>query len=224
MKPTRDTQATLVDLLDRVLSKGLILDADIIIHVAGIPLLGVKLKAALAGIETMLNYGIWQDWDKAQRAVATEEYRHKQDAPLMPGEKAILKTCASQWHSEGIYHNWRVGELYITDRRLFLFRKEPAEILFQSYYDGLKGVRIGRKTNAAGKEISCLRLWLSSGELVEIHTTNGSIVRNAIQERMKAEALDVKMDLPFPSIDETEVEASTAPALPMTFSRVLSTT
>ena len=79
MKPARDTQATLVDLLDRVLSKGLILDADIIIHVAGIPLLGIKLRAALAGIETMLNYGIWEDWDKAQRAIANEEYGHKKD-------------------------------------------------------------------------------------------------------------------------------------------------
>lgn len=77
MGPTRNPQATLVDLLDRILDKGLILDADLIIHVAGIPLLGVKLKAALAGMETMLKYGIWEDWDEAQRAVATEEQRHK---------------------------------------------------------------------------------------------------------------------------------------------------
>ena len=78
MNPTRDTHATLVDLLDRILDKGLMLDADIIVHVAGIPLLGVKLRAALAGMETMLKYGMWQDWDVAQRAVATDEYRRKQ--------------------------------------------------------------------------------------------------------------------------------------------------
>jgi len=90
MEPSRDTQATLVDLLDRVLSKGVILDADIIIHVAGIPLLGLKLRAALAGIETMLKYGIWEDWDKAQRSIALEEYRHKKDVPLIQGEKVLL--------------------------------------------------------------------------------------------------------------------------------------
>ena len=73
MKPVRDTQATLVDLLDRALDKGLILNADLMIHIAGIPLLGVKLSAALAGMETMLKYGIWQDWDEAQRSIATEE-------------------------------------------------------------------------------------------------------------------------------------------------------
>ena len=78
MDPTRDTHTTLVDLLDRILDKGLILDADLIIHVAGVPLIGVKLKAAIAGIETMLKYGIWADWDAAQRAVATEEHRLKE--------------------------------------------------------------------------------------------------------------------------------------------------
>ena len=86
MDPTRDTHATLVDLLDRILDKGLILDADLIIHVAGIPLLGVKLKAALAGMETMLNYGIWQDWDEAQRSIATEEQRYMGTVPRNNGE------------------------------------------------------------------------------------------------------------------------------------------
>jgi hypothetical protein len=75
VEPTRDTRTTLVDLLDRILDKGLILDADLIIHVAGIPLIGIKLKAAIAGMETMLKYGIWEDWDAAQRAVAVERQR-----------------------------------------------------------------------------------------------------------------------------------------------------
>jgi hypothetical protein len=75
--PSRDTQTTLVDLLDRILDKGLILDADIIIQVAGIPLIGVKLKAAIAGIETMLQYGMWEDWEAAQRAAGNAEHRLK---------------------------------------------------------------------------------------------------------------------------------------------------
>jgi hypothetical protein len=77
MGPTRDAHTTLVDLLDRILDKGLIVDADMIILVAGIPLIGIKLKAAIAGMETMLQYGIWEDWDVAQRAVAVEERRTK---------------------------------------------------------------------------------------------------------------------------------------------------
>ena len=56
-------RATLVDLLDRVLDKGLILDADLIIAVADIPLLAVNLRAAIAGMETMLEYGLMEEWD-----------------------------------------------------------------------------------------------------------------------------------------------------------------
>lgn len=70
MQPTRERNATLVDLLDRVLDKGLVLNADIVICLAGIPLLGISLKACIAGMETMLRYGVWEEWDKAQRANA----------------------------------------------------------------------------------------------------------------------------------------------------------
>jgi len=69
MEPTRDTHYTLVDLLDRVLDKGVVLYADIIVSVAGIPLVGVNLRAVLAGMETMLSYGVMQEWDQKVRAV-----------------------------------------------------------------------------------------------------------------------------------------------------------
>ena len=80
MEATRETRETLADLLDRALDKGVIIDADIIINMAGIPLIGLKLRAALAGMATMLEYGIWKDWDEAQRAVATKEYRYGDDS------------------------------------------------------------------------------------------------------------------------------------------------
>lgn len=55
-------QATLVDLLDRVLEKGLVINADIVICLAGVPLVGINLRAALASIETMARYGVMTDW------------------------------------------------------------------------------------------------------------------------------------------------------------------
>jgi hypothetical protein len=67
MEPARGKGATLVDLLDRILDKGIVLNADLIISVAGIPLLGVTLRAALAGMETMLSYGVMQAWDERTR-------------------------------------------------------------------------------------------------------------------------------------------------------------
>ncbi|MBI4356924.1 MAG: gas vesicle protein [Gammaproteobacteria bacterium] len=61
MKPTRKGQAGLVDLLDRVLDKGLILNADLIISLAGVPLIAVSLHAAIASVETMSRYGLMQE-------------------------------------------------------------------------------------------------------------------------------------------------------------------
>jgi len=206
MDPTRDTHATLVDLLDRVLDKGLVLNADLIIHVAGIPLLGVNLKACLAGMETMLKYGIWRDWDEAQRAIATEEQRRKKGVPLAPGEEVLVKMFTSQWYSKGIYHNWRSGHLYITNRRVFLFRKEPAEVLFQCPYEEIKGVVIERKANIAGKETNYLHLLLKSGEVAQLHPSDASVVKDAIEERMRTLGLKLEENLLLPMLDEIPME------------------
>jgi len=73
LKPIREKNATLVDVLDRALNKGLLINADLIISVAEIPLIGVNLKAAIAGMETMLEYGMMKDWDEAIRAIARNE-------------------------------------------------------------------------------------------------------------------------------------------------------
>jgi len=72
MEPTRDLRYTLVDLLDRILDKGLVIYADVIVSVAGIPLIGITLRAALAGMETMLKYGVMEEWDASTRAWARE--------------------------------------------------------------------------------------------------------------------------------------------------------
>ena len=81
MEPTRNSHATLVDLLDRVLDKGIVIQADIIISLAGVPLIGVNLRAALAGMETMLEYGLMKEWDARTRAWESER-RKKNEEPI----------------------------------------------------------------------------------------------------------------------------------------------
>ncbi len=49
---------TLVDVIDRVLDKGLVINADITVAVAGVELLGIKIRAALASFETAAKYGL----------------------------------------------------------------------------------------------------------------------------------------------------------------------
>jgi ribosomal protein L37AE/L43A len=49
---------TLVDVIDRILDKGLVINADILVSVAGVELLGIKIRAALASFETAAKYGL----------------------------------------------------------------------------------------------------------------------------------------------------------------------
>lgn len=58
LQAQRDTTATLVDIIDRILDKGLVINADIAVSVVGVELLGIKIRAALASFETAAKYGL----------------------------------------------------------------------------------------------------------------------------------------------------------------------
>ncbi|MBI4298087.1 MAG: gas vesicle protein [Chloroflexi bacterium] len=81
MEPSRHPQATLQDLLNRALDRGLVINADLVIYLAGVPLLGVNLRAAIAGMETMLQYGLMKEWDEQLRASAQNKL---EAASLLP--------------------------------------------------------------------------------------------------------------------------------------------
>lgn len=53
-----ETGTTLIDVIDRVLDKGLVINADITVSIAGVELLGIKIRAALASFETAAKYGL----------------------------------------------------------------------------------------------------------------------------------------------------------------------
>ena len=48
----------LADAIEKILGKGLVLDADIMVSVSGTELLGIKIRAALASFETAARYGL----------------------------------------------------------------------------------------------------------------------------------------------------------------------
>ena len=49
---------TLVHVIETLLDKGLVLNADIMVSVAGVELLGIRIRAALASFETAAKYGL----------------------------------------------------------------------------------------------------------------------------------------------------------------------
>lgn len=84
MEPERES--CLVEVLDRLLNKGVVLNADLIISVAGIPMIGINLRAVLASMETMLDYGMMEECDKSTR----EWYsRQERTVPLEHGEDIV---------------------------------------------------------------------------------------------------------------------------------------
>lgn len=58
LQATKNEGQTLADVIDRVLDKGLVINADIQVSVAGVELLGIKIRAALASFETAAKYGL----------------------------------------------------------------------------------------------------------------------------------------------------------------------
>ena len=57
LQAAREGPGTLADVIDRILDKGLIINADITVSVVGVELLGIKIRAALASFETAAQYG-----------------------------------------------------------------------------------------------------------------------------------------------------------------------
>jgi len=58
LQAQKDTAGTLADVIDRILDKGLVINADITVCVVGVELLGVKIRAAIASFETAAKYGL----------------------------------------------------------------------------------------------------------------------------------------------------------------------
>lgn len=58
LKPERSREGTLVHVVETLLDKGLVLNADIMVSVAGVELLGIRIRAALASFETAARYGL----------------------------------------------------------------------------------------------------------------------------------------------------------------------
>lgn len=132
MEPTRSPRATLPDLIEVLLNRGVYLHLDLIISVADIPLIGVNLKATVAGMETMLQYGMMRGWDEKTRRWV--EGSQRSEALLDDGESLTLRMRGEHlWEHPGTSapSTWRPGEVLLTSHRLLLHRRDPEEVLVE---------------------------------------------------------------------------------------------
>src|SRR5690349_17315602 len=71
-------QLTLVDLLERILDKGVVINGDITLSFAGVDLLSLKVNLVIASLETAKRYGIELPWEKWAREKAELEKKEKE--------------------------------------------------------------------------------------------------------------------------------------------------
>ena len=87
---------TLADVIDRVLDKGIVINADIAVSVAGVELLGIKIRAALASLETAAQYGLEFPSETNMETDAWKEAQIKKDSCPQCGKRAPLEELLGQ--------------------------------------------------------------------------------------------------------------------------------
>jgi len=180
VEPVRDPQATLPDLMEVLLNRGVVLHLDLIISVADIPLIGVSLKAAIAGIETMLEYGMMRSWDEQTRAWVQRSITRT--VPFLPDEELIARMPGGCELTEP-YRTWRPGTLYLTNRRLFVFRREPREMLWEARLEAVQSIDTEVEQTIGGDNRTRIRVVMSDGTTMRLSASEPErLIELAAQE------------------------------------------
>ena len=98
LEAERDSTGTLADVIDRILDKGLVINADITVSVVGVELLGIKIRAALASFETAARYGLeFPSGTKMETQAWQEALVAKENCPQcnkkVPVEELLITGC-----------------------------------------------------------------------------------------------------------------------------------
>ncbi|WP_305778812.1 gas vesicle protein GvpJ [Nesterenkonia sp. NBAIMH1] len=91
MEPQRDREGTLMQVVETLLDKGLVLNADIMVSVAGVELLGIRIRAALASFETAAKFGLDFPAGTDRETAAWQEAMEEKDTCPECGKRASLK-------------------------------------------------------------------------------------------------------------------------------------
>lgn len=180
MQPTRDPRATLPDLIEVLLNKGVYLNLDLIISVADIPLIGVNLRATIAGIETMLEYGMMRQWDEETRAwVQKSMSRH---LPMAEGEDLIAKMAGGHYQ-DNFYRTWRPGSAYLTTERLLIHRRDPAETLWAARLSSIESIEPLREQSIGGEKRTRILVRTDDGQESKLSAVEPERLIKLVQEQ-----------------------------------------
>jgi ribosomal protein L37AE/L43A len=117
LQATKDEANTLADVIDRVLDKGLVINADICVSLAGVELLGIKIRAALASFETAARYGLeFPSGTNYEKSAWKEAEAGKETCPQC-GKKVAIEEILNEscpwcgWTSARARKAWEIPEI-----------------------------------------------------------------------------------------------------------------
>lgn len=73
-------ELTVIDLLDRILDKGVVINGDITVSIVGVDLLSLKINLVIASLETAKRYGLklpWEQWEKDRKQLEVKQMKKK---------------------------------------------------------------------------------------------------------------------------------------------------
>jgi ribosomal protein L37AE/L43A len=97
LEPRRDGEGSLAHVVETLLDKGLVLNADIMVSVAGVELLGIRLRAALASFETASRYGLEFPAGTDTDTAAWREAKEEKEACPQCDKKVPVKQLLEDW-------------------------------------------------------------------------------------------------------------------------------
>jgi hypothetical protein len=157
LQPERDTRGALSRLVEVLLDKGVYLDLDLIVSVAEVPLIAVDIRAAIAGVETMIEYGLLGPGEGASAAVGGRPASSSVD-------EVVLRTVARYREPRSTGSVWREGTLTF-DR--------SGVVRWQGRGDRRASLRMSRSEAGAG------RLRPSAGpdglDVLELRSPSGAV-------------------------------------------------
>ena len=78
------SELTLLDVIDRILDKGIVINGDITVSFAGVDILSLKINLVIASLETAKRYGLelpWEKWEKEKAKLTSKDQAKIQGMP-----------------------------------------------------------------------------------------------------------------------------------------------
>lgn len=120
LQATKNEATGLADVIDRILDKGLVINADICVSLAGVELLGIKIRAAVASFETAAKYGLEFPSGTNQEKAAWKEAETGRESCLECGKKVPVEVLLNDacpwcgWVSARAKKSWAIPEIRVT--------------------------------------------------------------------------------------------------------------